>query len=380
MKLWMVAAGLWMAPMSMAADDVEEEITVYGDAFARWDDTRWIVEMEQVIPAGLQLQGTRNVGFWTQAVQTRAVLACDKEWKLGKKSWEVACEIEDIGLLATTRYERASVREIQRMNRVLEEIDDKLTGAKLQLQVGARGTVQNIDIEGLTANNRDQARSNEALRQMLFGMAAGFHMKLDKGHLAAKEWVERGSRMMDVASVRGSAGSSVLEHGVTWHGENLLVQTRGRGTISVPYAMWETKEYRKGHQTPDIAPLGIPPEEETKEPPDHDKASFAKVELELIGPTPRMSKQGEPTEILYTAKFSGVALYNPENGIMTERVWALHASPTASAMVASNGVRNVGALRQLGDDETVEVGKSELVAGPEQKIPDVPAWVAFSLP
>jgi hypothetical protein len=101
-------------------------LALYGDPFARWDRTRWLVEAE---------------AFVSEALQLRAVLACDKEPRLGQKRFEVSCEIEDVGLtVVSTRSQGPADRE--RVARVLSELDARMTGLRAQLQVDAEGGVR----------------------------------------------------------------------------------------------------------------------------------------------------------------------------------------------------------------------------------------------
>ena len=43
-----------------APDDAAEEIIVYGDHFARWDHTRWLVQTELWMPLGISFAADRN--------------------------------------------------------------------------------------------------------------------------------------------------------------------------------------------------------------------------------------------------------------------------------------------------------------------------------
>ena len=361
------------ASMSAAAKDdrISEEVLVFGDPFAQWDETRWFVELEQAIPRGVLLRSDTNSAFYSHAIQTRAVIACSKEYKLGKGAYEVDCVFEDVGLIATGKHQRVRPEYVERMNGVLAEIDAKLTGARLQLQVGDRGTVRNVDIEGLPEDNRDQARLNEGLRQMLSGMVAGFHLKLDKEHLAAKQWVERDSRLMGLPSSRATGGSSRLEHTVTKHDGNYLVQSVGRGTISVPYTPWEGFSSSANDGPTALGGSGGG-SKGISGPSARGATSESAPE---IGDPKQEVNESEVQDVLYSAQFSGVAVYEPKEGVMIERVWMMNASPNGVQTVA---VWHAGRLRILGEDEKADVGPSELVAAPGQSTENRPAWVAMN--
>ena len=80
---WLVGLVLplaWSGPAEEA-----EEVIVYGDDFARWDDTRWLVQAEFVFPMGLTLSKNQNEGFLTFALQLRGILACQKDHSAGQE-------------------------------------------------------------------------------------------------------------------------------------------------------------------------------------------------------------------------------------------------------------------------------------------------------
>jgi hypothetical protein len=204
-----------------------EEIVVIGDPFARWDGTRWYVATELITPLGLQLQMDENFGFWTHAFQLRAVFACEKDWKLGKHKYEVLCTIEDIGIQAHSRPRTKTKRQRDRVQLVLNELDAKLTGTDLQLQVKDDGSVTNIDLEGLTRANRREGQIAETLRQLVSRMALGFHMRIPDGAAKAGRWAEYNSALMSMPSIQASNANSTVMHYVNPYQGHRLVQSVG---------------------------------------------------------------------------------------------------------------------------------------------------------
>ena len=218
------------------------------------------------------------------------------------------------------------------------------------------------------------------MRQMLSGVAAGFHLKLEKGHLAAGQWVESNSRLMAIPSSQGSGGSSRLEHTVSRHEGDFLVQSEGRGSLSVPYAPWEA---RFGGHMPSTGAVPPPPEfsggssNGASLSAGVKKLTFAKVPTPDIGDKVQEVPPNTPLEVVYSAQFSGVALYDSANGILTERVWAMVAQPTSSSVV-SGTVWHTGRFRQIGNTETIDVGPTQLVAAPKQSTTHLPAWTPLN--
>jgi hypothetical protein len=408
-------------------DDVFEEVTVYGDLFARWDNTRWFITTEVALPYALTLHREENLGFRTKMFQIRSVLACSKEWRLNRRHYEVDCEIEDIGLRATSwdrwrsfqfqnkkkaykgidkqesleeleveipagmgrdtvdyqdldpmrnpmpyygpklrdlgvmdvecdvtldvnangkvagayvtacpgPFQEATAERLEawrfksleqnvrttltipfavKVAKILAEADERLTGTKLQIQVSDDGQVQNVDIEGLEAHDQRTRRINETLRILLARMMAGFDMKLRKwNNLSEGQWVEYNPELMAMPTPDfvASRGSSILIHQLNKYRGERVVQSVGRGTIS----------YGDGSN-----------------------------------------------ENFFSTRFNGVSIYDPEEGYMTERVWSLFGTPTASSAIADAGAGapywHAGRIRILGDGEVADVGPTEEVAMP----------------
>ena len=114
-------------------DEIFDEITVYGDLFARWDDTRWLVETELALPLPFTLAKDQNLEIRATAMQIRAVIRCNKTHQLRKKRWEVDCVLEDIGLQVVPWRNDRSSKKLGDGLLVLQEVDAKLTDAALQL-------------------------------------------------------------------------------------------------------------------------------------------------------------------------------------------------------------------------------------------------------
>ena len=70
---------------------------------------------------------------------------------------------------------------VGRMNlSLLQELDEVLTGAGLQLQVGDNGRLRNVDLEGVRRPNRRLSERTENLRLVLARMVAGLDLHLPR--------------------------------------------------------------------------------------------------------------------------------------------------------------------------------------------------------
>ena len=214
-------------------DDFSDVVLVWPDKFARWKDTRWLVATELVLPMGLNLTARNNRAFNTYAFQVRAIVSCDQDYKLGKKKIEVGCTIEDIALRASTMRRQKRAIDRERVQQVLDEIDADMTGSVVQLQVNDRGSVTDIDLEGIDTRNSRERHRLETLRQISARLFYPFHMKLPKSGVKEGNWPEFDSELMSMPSIDGVRGNSVMVHWMNFYKGYLLVQDVGEGVVSV---------------------------------------------------------------------------------------------------------------------------------------------------
>ncbi len=315
---------LLVAPTAHAQDDVAEEIVVWGDLFARWDNTRWFIETEVGVPWKVTFNKDENKSFQTQEYQLRTVLACDKDWKLGNHKYEVDCAIEDFALVASIAEPNVTEKDVLRVQEVLDEIDAKLSSTHVQLQVADDGRVLNLQLEGLDADNRRQNVMSETLRQVLSRVVVGFNLKMQKfNQLHEGKWQEFNSTVLTMplpAGVPGAIGSNLLVHYLNRFQGHVIVQSIGRGSTNVG-------------------------------------------------------------DTLYTLNYTGVSVFDPNDGFMTDRVWALEGEPTASALFqAQSHYFHAGKIRLLGTEERPDVGQSRPVNGRRQESLLLPAWTPIERP
>lgn len=351
-----------------APQDADEEVIVYGDDFARWDDTRWLVQSELILPMGATFASDTNKTFLSHAFQVRAIVACEKDAKLSKKKWEVSCEIEDIGILASSyrRWKRERDREL--VQSVLDEVDAKLTGLKVQMQVDIKGGITNFDLEGLRADNQRERLIQESLRQVVSRVMSGFHLRIPDHAQRGGQFVEYNSELMDLPSLTSSRGSTTLVHVVSMYKGDPLVQTVGEGTVAVNLPGSSADPFSTSSLTDDTVDLG-----------GGGGGIGAVAGVEAGGPADGIARSESDIELTYAMSATGVALFEKDDGIMVERVWACHGVPTAGSgggsVFTGAPFRNVGRIRMLGEADKPDVGPTMQVALPGQEIAGLPAWV-----
>jgi hypothetical protein len=350
---------LALLPMPAFSDEkgerAPEEVVVYGDPYARWDGTRWYVDTQIGFPRPYVLEAKVNHMMEATAVELKMTIACEKTWRRSKSRHEVDCKIEDVGLQAASwRKEEPYAQEI------LDEFDANLSKADIQLIVSDDGRLVDVDLEGLEGDNDREKTIREEARMLLARAMVGFHMKLPpRNQIREGQWVEYDSQVFQMplmmnaqrtnaavnqgvqgatqnaganrgAIVVNSIGGSYIIHQLDRYKGHLVVQSVGEGTVEV------------GDSNPDDAESG-------------GNQSWFKINLD------------------------GVAIYDEQTGIMTERVWSMHGRTTAGSSMADGRVDPLyfhnGRIRMLGKDEKVEVGPTQRVERPGVATTTLPRWI-----
>ncbi len=298
------------------SDEEVETLLVIADPFKRWDGSRWFVKTELVLPFTLRFHATENYEFASSAFQIRTVLACAKDWKVSNRKFQISCSIEDFGLQASALdAEHDTAERRQRTQAVLDEIDQKLTGAAVQLLVTRNGRVVDIDLEGVTKRNRREATIGETLRLLMSRVVVGFDLKLDPSDFKENgKYVEYTSALMGMPVLRQTAqGASILIHRLRTIEGHSIVESRGKGNLQVMNANWATE-------------------------------------------------------------LAGVAVYDSRDAYMKERVWTLVGTPTASNWTGNRIYSHAGRIVKLQPDQHPSVGPTNVVSFPHRSTDGLPDW------
>jgi hypothetical protein len=368
-----------------------EEIIVYGDPFARWRGTRWLVETDLLEPLGTTFAMDENKAFATHLFQLRAVLACDLEGEATKKRAEVGCAIEDIAILPTSLRDYKLASERDRVDEVLQAMDAKLTGMTVQLQVDAAGGVTNFDLEGVDADNLRERSAQETMRQVVARAVSGFHLRVPEQYRGGGEWAEYRSALMDMSSLVGSRGNSTLVHRLSLIDGHPILQTAGEGAtaISVP-------SYTKQLTRPEPALVRPPdvPFESIKQDPfsaganklqpptdEHGVPTTQLPGLQIQGweappmqpPDPNVVEGGNmlTIEATYALNVVGVGVF--DDGVLSERVWVVNGTPSPSSPVQTPFV-NRGRIYKLAPNQHPNLGPTQQVAYPGFDMEGLPPY------
>ncbi|MBX2797757.1 MAG: hypothetical protein KTR31_08820 [Myxococcales bacterium] len=346
--MWMLAAA------ALAQSQVSEEVVVYGDPFARWDDVRYEVQTELMLPLGIELSRRDDATVRAESVQIHAVLRCNKEAKLGKKRMEVRCRIEDLGLQAiATRWSKPSDQPL--VASVLQQLDARMTDADVQLQVRADGGVPNVDLEGTNDSRDVQDRAaDEALRALLGQVMAAFALVVPNQGTRLGVFEEKNPPLLRIPGVLPSGGSTRMVHTVSRRDMTQIVQTLGEGGVQLPLPNGRVQNFIQCMAEDDLC-----------------------AELEHAFPKGNMLDQ----DARYDIRASGVAAYDRATGILSERIWQLQAQGRViGANVRLPPYVNRGRLTQIERDARRDVGPTRQVAAPGQPAHGLPPWVPLEEP
>jgi hypothetical protein len=288
------------------------------------------VETELRFAEPFRLLADNNLESRLTNLQVRVVLDCDRDVVLGPKREEVRCTIEDISLVAMTS--RPGSDDL----RVLQEADAAMTGAQLQLQVTANGGVPNVGLEGFTPQNERDRRREEQYRQLLSRIILPFHLGLPPAIADGVTWYEYNSRLMTMPSATGAAGSTELAHFMDVFEGKLLVQTIGEGLVS-PEGGWEGLGTDAG--------TGM-----------------------AVGVT-------RPVD-MYEIELHGVAIFDIDTGIMSERIWAFGGGLTASSPNLLRALKygHRGHLKLLGSTDGPDLGPTVMARATPDAKGEGPVW------
>ena len=286
---------------------------------------RWYIDNEVHLPQFMWFVSNRNKQVRVLAYQTTLVADCASAIPAGRKAFEVRCQIEDVSIrAASSRSER------NRLNPILEEMTQKLKGARVDLKMKTNGRLIWLGLQEINLGeiNRRTNQMRENLRLILHRAFAGLDLELPrKGTTEEGYWIQFDSALMMAPTNDGTRGAAEIIHRVEKVEDQLVtIQTSGDGTL-----------------------------------------------------TP-----GESGRNYYAAKIESSGVFDRDSGALVERSWMCAGQPTASSALAQGGVGlpyiQRGVLKRLSPDAVVSVGQSG-EALPNEKSPGlIGTWGTIGAP
>jgi hypothetical protein len=276
------------------------------DAIA-WDwsrSQRFYLESQVRLPMFMWFATPFNHQARATAFEIRVVTTCGPGTPLARGSFEVLCTLDDVGLVASGMSQEEGL-----LAPIVQELDDILTDASVQLVFRPNGRLANIDLEDVSRRNHRVGVINENLRLVVTRAFAGLDLLLPET-VESGPWPQYGAWLMQAPSPFGSSGNSEIVHTIVESdASGLAIVSGGRG---------------------------------------------------LISPGEGLNQ--------YDTRMTGRAVFDPRTGRLLDRSWTVVGAPTASSYI-SFGAAGYPYLQQgrvvaLSGDETWDVGKSaELPAG-----------------
>ena len=189
---------------------------------------RFYIENEVHLPTVVMLYRERNLEARMVAYQAQLILDCTLREER-RREWEIDCLIEELSFVgATLAGDRGH------LGLVLAELDERLTGATLQIILRRDGQVRHVDLEGVDRSNRRISQNAETLRLLLLRAVSAFDLRLPQTvEDEAQGWAQFESLLMGTPHNRGTQGAGELVHRVrSTDGSQVVINTVGRGSVA----------------------------------------------------------------------------------------------------------------------------------------------------
>ena len=175
------------------------------------------------------LNAFNNIDTRITQVHIEMVTTCTDAQPMGKKAWELACTIDDFTIRAA-----AIPQDKGRLDPVLQEWDERLTGVILDVQLTEDGRVRNVGYRDITRRNRRDGMNLERVRQLLLRQFSALDLRLPKkgDDKDVGAWSAKGTTLAGFPSTRGSVGAVEVTHQITGaKGDLVKIASTGNGTV-----------------------------------------------------------------------------------------------------------------------------------------------------
>lgn len=193
----------------------------------KWEESRRYLLIADVnAPEFLWFQAELNHQARVFNWRTNLVVDCTAE-PAGKKAHYVSCKIEDVSIQA-----QPLPGDKEAMAPVLADLDQKLTGAMLNLEMTKDGRVRSVDLEGIDRRHRRLNQIVESMRLVLTRAVAVLDLQLPKKGTdgGSGQWIQKQSLVTAFPSSLGTLGSVKTVHQISKEdGNSIVLTTSGKG-------------------------------------------------------------------------------------------------------------------------------------------------------
>jgi hypothetical protein len=394
---------LYLGSPDASALEAETEtppvIEILSNPLARWDNTRWRVDMQVGLPYPVVLYAEFNAELQVVAMDVRLVFHCQRDGGTVRGRGEATCRVEDAAISAAPWVANPPHADV-----VLQETDRRLTGLRFQLQVDSAGRVLDIGLLDEPQTNERVNTMYENLRQIVSRAVLGFHVVSPDTYVVGAEHYERNTRLMTIPSFRysvpsmarplrqptrlSSDGEAFFARDTNPNGSPrqpaLQSQATNNGTLNVGEILGQHARLSMGTAAA-LGPFaGSHPMEVFLAPASYGRNNVVhrmdpykgSYVVQSVGEG--SADIGADVPIVYMGHLTAVAVFDPGLGYMAERRWTVSMSPTASSLV-SEGVAGwpywqIGSIQLLNPTEETPLGPSVVVAPPQHERGNLPPW------
>ena len=221
------AAMVGMLSLSWQANAVEGMEWSWNEGQSR----RYVVRTQVASPETVVLWAEKNIEPPVDAFTLAMVVDCTLEAPVGKKAFDVACDI-DQAMLSVTPVALSRGKTMP----VLDEWTTLLENeASVRFVQTTEGKVRSVNLYGVDGRNNRTRKRGEILRQIVERAFAAFDLQLPKKGTdgGTGGWVQRDGLPMKMMSSRGSLGGMNMAYTVISEVQgNTLVGIEGVGTVT----------------------------------------------------------------------------------------------------------------------------------------------------
>lgn len=192
---------------------------------------RYELLADLTLPSLMVLQADENFEVRAHRVQIDAITTCKPRTENAPKSgWILDCTIDDVALRVGITASSEG-----REDKVIPELDQKLTGAVVQVTLSPDGHIRNIDLEGVNKQDTRRAAIHENLRLILSRAFSLLDFEMpSKGDDKGKgTWKVSDVSAVDLPSNTGSLGSLPVVNTITANENSIIaVTSEGKGVLA----------------------------------------------------------------------------------------------------------------------------------------------------
>ena len=187
---------------------------------------RYQLEVGVTLPDPILLRAMENREGRAARFEVRLVTTCSPE---AADPLALRCDVNDVALSAL-----ALQADEGSLGLVLQQYDQLLTGAWVQISFKKDGTLSHFDLEGIDQDDRRAGVVIETLRQLLLRAYAGLELSAPDAFAADSAWSQKGTRILEHLRTADTITSGVVKHHVAGlEASQAQIESTGGGSMTL---------------------------------------------------------------------------------------------------------------------------------------------------